>query len=96
MIYYLEHDQAGNIVHVARDVQATMVPLINRITFCDSAGNPLKSASGAALSSYGSEMVDPVEIDESTYNTLMEEDAKNFTFDQASQTVVKKAVQNGN
>jgi hypothetical protein len=96
MIYYLEHDQAGNIVHVARDVQATMVPLINRITFCDANGVPLKSTEGAALSSYGSEMVDPVEIDETTYDMLIADDAKNFSFDQTSQAVVKKEVQSGN
>jgi phage FluMu gp28-like protein len=96
MIFYIEHDQAGNIVHVARDVQATIVPLINRITFCDANGNPLKSEAGAAVSSYGSEMVDPVEIDEATYNMLMDQDAKNFIFDQTSQAVTKKAVQDGN
>jgi hypothetical protein len=96
MIFYIEHDQAGNIVHVARDVQATIVPLINRIVFCDSSGNPLRSSSGAPASSYGSEMVDPVEIDEEIYDMLISQDAKNFIFDQTSQTVTKRVVESGN
>lgn len=93
MINFIEHDQAGNICHVARDPWATIVPLVNRVFMSDENGNPLKSPSGAYLSPYpgGGEMSDPVEIDEATYDTLTAEGPRNYLFDLATQSVSKKA-----
>jgi len=93
MINFIEHDQAGNICHVARDPWATIVPLVNRVFMSDENGTPLKSPSGAFLSPYpgGGEMSDPVEIDETTYEALVADGPSKYTFDIASQSIVKKA-----
>jgi hypothetical protein len=93
MIYFIEHDEAGNIVHVCGDPEATIVPLVNRVVFNDSNGNPLKDGQGEALSPYGSKLLDPVGIDEETFNALKDEGSENFTY--SGNAVVKKAVQNG-
>lgn len=93
MIYFIEHDEAGNIVHACGDPEATIVPLVNRVVFSDTNGNPLKDAQGAALSPYGSKLLDPVGIDEATYNSLIVDGAGNFTFDGTK--VVRKAAANG-
>lgn len=88
MIYFIEHDEAGNIVHVCGDPEATIVPLVNRVTFNGPDGKPLKDADGAALSSFGSKLLDPVGIDEATYSELVSGGANNYTYD--GSTVVKK------
>jgi hypothetical protein len=92
MIYFIEHDEAGNIVHVCADPEATIVPLVNRVTFNGPDGNPLKDPTGAALSPFGSKLLDPAGIDEATFNELMSQGAGEFTFD--GNKVVKKAVAN--
>lgn len=93
MVYFIEHDEAGNIVHVCGDPEATIVPLVNRVVFNSASGNPLKDAQGAALSPYGSKMLDPVAIDEATYNTLVTDGAGNFIYNGTQ--VVRKATTNG-
>jgi hypothetical protein len=93
MVYFIEHDEEGNIVHVCGDPEATIVPLVNRVVFGDAHGNPLKDAEGAALSPFGSKLLDPVGIDEATYGALCSEGARNFLYDGTK--VVKKAVANG-
>jgi hypothetical protein len=81
MIYFIEFDTAGNICHVCSDPVASITPLINRVTKAD--GTPYLSHQGLAL-------VDPVGISLETYTTLMSGGIANFTYDQATQTVVKK------
>lgn len=91
MIYFIEHDSAGNIVHVCSDPQATIVPLINRVTFSDVNGNPLKDAQGNDLSPYGAPLRDPLGINQETFNRLMSEGATSYTCDPDSQLIYKKA-----
>jgi hypothetical protein len=90
MIYFIEHDTAGNICHVCADPNATIVPTINRIFVKDASGNPLKDAEGNLLSPFGQPLADPDEISEDEYNTLIAGGASNFTYDATSGTIVKK------
>jgi hypothetical protein len=91
MIYFIEHDKAGNIVHACCDPKATIAPLMNRVVFNDLNGDPLKSATGVDLSPYNSELVDPLEIDETTYISLMTDGLINYTCDPTTQVITKKA-----
>lgn len=91
MIYFIEHDVAGNIVHVCADPMATMVPLVHRVQFNDANGAPLKDTEGNDLSPFNSKMLEPVEVDETQYNQLMADGAENYTFDSATETFSKKA-----
>lgn len=91
MIYFIEHDTAGNICHVCADPNATMVPVVNRIFCRDTQGNPIKDAEGNILSPYGQPLVEPDEISEDDYNMLMSDGASNYTFDSATSKLVKKA-----
>lgn len=91
MIYFIEHDTAGNICHVCADPNATIVPVVNRIFCQDPQGNPIKDADGNILSPYGQPLVEPDEISEDDYTMLMRDGASNYTFDATSAKVVKKA-----
>lgn len=95
MIYFLEADEAGNIVSTLADYDITIVPLINRVTFSDSNGKALVDASGAALSGFGHKMLDPVGIDEATFNALQGAGAEQYVLDVTTSKVVKKADTNG-
>ncbi|MCU1251543.1 MAG: hypothetical protein JWQ49_4572 [Edaphobacter sp.] len=90
MIYFIEHDSAENICHVCADPGATIVPLVNRVAFSKSDGTLYKDASGNDLSPYGLILAEPVGIDAAAYDTLLAEGMQNFTYDTATQTVVKK------
>jgi hypothetical protein len=85
MIYFLEHDSDGNILHICGDSGVTIVPLVNRVEYknLDAKGNQLSPANLPLL--------DPVGIDAATYALLMKEGMSNYTYDQATKTVVKKA-----
>lgn len=91
MIYFVEHDGAGNIVHVCCDPEATIVPLINRVVFNDSNGNPLRDADGADLSPYGCKLIDPVGVDAATYNALIADGLDKYTCDPTSQLISRRA-----
>ncbi len=90
MIYFIEHDSAGNIFHVCADPGATIVPLVNRVTFNKKDGVPNADASGNPLSPANLPLLDPVGIDAATYDLLISGGMTNYTYDQATQTVVKK------
>ena len=91
MIYFIEHDKAGNIVHACFDPKATIVPLINRVTFKDLNGKPLMSAEGIDLSPYNSELAEPIGVDEAMYNSLIADGLANYTCDPITQVITKKA-----
>lgn len=82
MIYFLEHDLNGNIVHVVCDPYATIVPLINRVKVVNEDGSlePL---------------AEPVGIDQATHDLLITNDPRTYIFDASTETVVKKAASNG-
>jgi hypothetical protein len=91
MIYFIEHDSAENIFHVCADPGATIVPLINRVTFNKPDGTPNKDANGNPLSPANLPLLDPVGIDAATYTLLLKDGMSNYTYDQTTKTVVKKA-----
>jgi len=93
MIYFIEHDDAGNIVHACADPAITMVPLINRVTFNDASGNPLKDANGTDLSPYGSKLAEPIGVDEATYTMLVAKGLDKYACDTATNNqVVARAI----
>jgi len=85
MIYFIEHDEAGNIVHACADPMATIVPLVNRVIFNDSSGNPLRDTDGGELSPYGSKLLEPTE-------TITSGGLENYLCDPITLAVTKKAV----
>lgn len=91
MIYFIEHDTAGNIVHVCADPQATIVPLINRVTFNDMNGNPLKDANGNELSPHGAALCEPLGISQEMFDRIMADGAAAYTCDPASLLIYKRA-----
>jgi hypothetical protein len=91
MIYFIEHDSAGNICHVCADPSATIIPTANRIFSSDSSGNPLKDAEGNLLSPYGLPLADPDEISEAEYKTLISGGVSNYSYEVGSGSIVKKA-----
>ena len=95
MTYFIEHDEAGNIVHACADPLITIVPLVNRVTFRDAKGIDLKDADGKDLSPFGSKLLDPVGVDQTTYNSLISDGLDTYTFDVTSRSVTKKAAANG-
>lgn len=92
MIYFIEHDAGENICHVCADPNATIVPLINRVTFNDVNGNPLKDASGNDLSSYALVLNPPTGITQDQFNTLMTDGIGNYTWDATNSVLVKRTV----
>lgn len=90
MIYFIEHDSAENIIHVCSDPSATIVPLINRITFKDKDGAPLKDVDGNDLSPYGFLMSEPIGIDKTTYDALLAEGLSKYTFNPTTNGITKK------
>lgn len=88
MIYFIEHDDTGNIVHACSDPAATIVPLINRVTFRDANGNPLLTASGDDASPFGGTMLAPLGIDEATYTLLITNGLSKYMCDTASNNKV--------
>ncbi|WP_213805768.1 hypothetical protein [Granulicella sp. dw_53] len=79
MIYFLEHDSTGFIYHVCADPDASIVPLINRVLPLNADKTPV------ALSL-------PVGIDVATYSTLVTDGMDKYTFDSATNTIVKRVV----
>ena len=90
MIYFIECDTAGNICHVCSDPMATIVPLINRVTFGNKDGTPNKDANGNDLAPSGLPLVAPVGIDVTTFNELMTGGVNNYTYNATTETVVPK------
>lgn len=91
MIFYLEHDTAGNIHLVACNPLATIVPLINTATLLDSKGNELKdAATGKPLSKWGLPVEEPVGIDQATFDLLMANKSDGYIYDVASGTVKER------
>ncbi|HVJ09786.1 MAG TPA: hypothetical protein VM554_15520 [Acidisarcina sp.] len=80
MIYFLEYDSGGNIVHVCGDPTITIVPLINRVEYKDANGNPLVDASGAPLSGSDHPMQEPVGIDQATHDMLIANGLDKYTY----------------
>lgn len=93
MLYFIEHDAAGNIVHVCGDPEATIVPLINRVVFNGPDGNPLKDAEGDFLSPFNSKLLDPVGIDKATFDALTSAGPDKYQFD--GDKVVLRTVASG-
>ncbi|HTF66736.1 MAG TPA: hypothetical protein VK638_29035, partial [Edaphobacter sp.] len=91
---FIEHDSAGNIVHVCADPMATIVPLINRVTYRNPDGTPLVDAQGRDLSPFGSPLLEPVGIDSATYIDLIADGMENYIFDDASGKPVKRTATN--
>ena len=89
MIYFIEHDEAGNIVHVCGDPSITIVPLINRVTFNDKDGKPLKDTGGTDLSPFNSKMLDPVGVDKATYDAVMAAGMDKYTIDATGKVVAR-------
>jgi hypothetical protein len=88
MIFYIEHDTAGNIQMVACNPQATIVPLVNTTFLIDASGNELKdTATGKPLSKWNLPVEEPVGIDEATFKLLMANKADGYVYDMASGTV---------
>ncbi len=79
MIYFLEHDEAGDIYHAGADPMATIVPLINRIS--------VKNPDGTAHP-----LAEPVGIDLATYDTLIAGGLESYRYDAAAGAIVKKEV----
>lgn len=95
MIFYLEHDSAGNIQMFACNPTATIVPLVNTSFLIDAKGNEMKdAATGKPLSKWNLPVEEPVGIDEATFNLLMANKSDNYIFDRASVTV-KERPKNG-
>jgi hypothetical protein len=94
MIYFLECDTAGNICHVCADPMATIVPLVNRVTFGNKDGTPNKDANGNDLAPSGLLLVAPVGITVTTYNMLMSGGLNNYTYNATTETVVPKVAPN--
>jgi hypothetical protein len=93
MIYYLEYDSVGNICHAAADPVATIVPLVNRVSFNGSDGKPLVSPTGVPLSLYNLPMIAPLGITATVYNSIIAGGGVgNFTYDIATSAVVAKVV----
>lgn len=91
MIYYLEHDSAGNIQMVACNPLATIVPLVNTTFLIDAKGNEMKdAATGKPLSKWGLPVEEPVGIEQATFNLLMENKADNYIYDVTSGTVKER------
>ena len=90
MIYFIEHDEAGNIVHACADPMATIVPLINRVVFNDSNGNPLKDADGSEISPYSSKLLEPTGIDAAAYEALIAGGLENYLCDPVTQAITRK------
>lgn len=90
MIYFTEHDAAGNICHVCCDPLATIVPLINRVTFKDVNGNALKDDNGSLLSPFGQVLQAPAGISQADYNTLITNGIGNYTYDPTTQSITAK------
>ena len=90
MIYFIEYDSAGDICHVCGDPMATIVPLVNRVTFTNADGTPAKDTNGNPLSSYGLPLADPACITADVFNTLVAGGVENFTYDPTTQTVSPK------
>lgn len=88
MIYFIEYDEAGNIVHACADPAISMVPLINRVTFSDEVGNPLKDTDGADLSPYGAKLAEPMEVAEGIYTRLVSNGLDKYTCDAATGNTV--------
>ena len=76
MIYFLEHDADGVIYHAACYPSATIVPLINVVHLKNADGTPKVLA-------------EPVGIDAASFNTLTTEGISNYTFDSATEKIVK-------
>lgn len=92
MIYFLEHDEAGNICHACADPTATIVPLVNRVVFNKADGTPNKDANGKDLSPYNSPLVDPVGVAVAVYTSLIADGLDKYTYDIATATVTKKTI----
>ena len=92
MIYFIEHDEAGNIVHACADPMATIVPLVNRVIFNDSSGNPLRDTDGGELSPYGSKLLEPTGVEAEVYETITSGGLENYLCDPITLAVTKKAV----
>jgi hypothetical protein len=90
MIYFLEHDTAGNICHVCSDPSASIVPVINRVLFKKKDGTPMKDASGNDLSPFSVPMADPVGITAEIYAELTTDGMQNYMYDTTTNVVVKK------
>lgn len=91
MIFYLEHDTAGNIQFVSCSPNATIVPLVNTCFLIDSKGNEIKDeATGKPLSKWNLPVEEPVGIDEATFNLLMSDKAENYIYDSTTKTVKDK------
>jgi hypothetical protein len=91
MIYYLEHDTAGNIHLVACNPLATIVPLINTATLLDAKGNEMKdAATGKPLSKWNLPVEEPVGIDQATFNLLMANKTDSYIYDVASGAVKER------
>lgn len=67
MIYFLEHNAAGSIFHVAGAPEMTIVPLVNIIT--------LRNADGTEIP-----LELPVGISESDFDLLMSEGIQNYVY----------------
>jgi hypothetical protein len=90
MIYFIEYDSAGDVCHVCGDPNATIVPLVNRVTFNNADGTPAKDANGNNLSPYGLVLADPAGVTVDVYNTLIAGGVQNFTYNPTTQTVSPK------
>jgi hypothetical protein len=86
MIYFLEHDTAGNIHMIGCNPSATIVPLIN-IAFIAKDGVQQKDASGRPLSTWGLSVQEPVGIDQASFDMLMANKSENYFFDIPTGTV---------
>jgi hypothetical protein len=90
MTYFIEHDSQENIVHACADPTATITPLVNRVTFRKQDGSPMQDEQGRDLSPYGFPLVEPVGIDQATYESLVDGGLDNYTYDLTSGTVKRK------
>ncbi|WP_433963676.1 hypothetical protein [Tunturiibacter gelidiferens] len=77
MIYYLEHDSAGNIYHVACSIDATITPLVPMAI--------LKDAKGDLITPFA----DPVGITSEQFNQLLNHN-DDFVYDIATETIVPR------